>query len=407
MGEARTDFNDLATVVGEDAVREAVAKAALVETDPQGAPVGALCMPDEYPPVQPAQATDSSHWACPVLFESGPSLPDIAMGEILPGKVGEYVKATAAELQVPEAMPGLLAMTVLATALQRRYGVRPRLDGAYYEPLSWWSWIFMTSANRKSETKARITRPLAIWEAMADRKLRPAIERMADAAVVAEKKIARLRNLLAECDKPEEGACLSKELDELRRVEPVTLARPKLFTADATPEQVENLLQAHGGKMAIISDEGGTFATWAGLYSGGESRLDAALQGHAGGDVRVDRASRVVSVTRAALSMGLTAQPELLHEMQESARRKFRYCGLIARAAVAFPPSQVGRRNVRLHVITDPSLRNAYEKIIDGLLETPEDMLERAANPPETDDPILLTMDDAALEVWLQFSGTA
>lgn len=360
-----------------------------------------MSAPPRFKPAPAAEA--AAEWAPPVLFDAGPNLPDIPMGDILPGVVGAYARATAAELQVPEAMPGLLILTVIATGIQRQRGIRPRIAGAYYEPVSWWSWIFMPSANRKSETKARVVRPLNRWEAMADRKLRPAIERMADNAVVAEKKIARLRNLLAECDHPDETARLSRELDDLRKVEPVKLARPKLSTADATPEQTENLLQEHGGKMAIISDEGGTFATWAGLYSGGESRLDAALQGHTGGDVRVDRASRVVCVTRAALSMGLTAQPELLHEMPENARRKFRYSGLIARAAVAFPPSQVGRRNVRLHAATDPTLREAYDQTILGLLETPEEILERAANPPETDEPILFTLDAEALEAWLQF----
>lgn len=360
-----------------------------------------MTLTDRFVKQQPAQA--AVVWSPPVLFDSGPNLPDIPMGDILPGTMGEYVRAVAGELQVPEAMPGLLALAVLATAVQRRYGIRPRIEGAYYEPLSWWSWVFMTSANRKSEVVNRIVRPLRFYETQMNRKLRRAIDKAADEADRRARRIARLRILLGECDVPAEIERLVKELDDLRAVEPVALALYVAFVGDTTPEKCEDRIQEQRGKIAVISDEGGLFAILAGLYANGEARVDVFLQGHAGGSVRVDRSSRVVFVDRAALSMGMVVQPEILQELPEAARRKFRYSGLIARAAPAFPPSQVGRRNVRLHVHTDPALREAYDQTILGLLETAEEILERAVNPPEIDEPTLFTLDADALECWLQF----
>ena len=352
----------------------------------------------------PATKEEAPDWPNPVTFEGGPSLPDIALGEILGGSVGEYVKSVAAELQVPEALPGLLALTVISTAVQREWEIAPRANNQYAEPLSWWSCVLMPSGSRKSEAHKRISRPLQIAESIADRKLRPAIERLGDEAVIQEKRIARLRNLIAEADTPEQSSGLIKELDDLRSNEVAHLSRPRYYVGDVTPEQAENLLQDQGGRLAIITDEGGIFSVMAGIYSGGESRLDVFLSGHAGQTLRVDRASRCVTVDRAALALGLTVQPDLLEHIPDAARRRFRFSGLLARFAWAIPPSKVGRRNVRLHAVADPELRDAYHGQILSLVVPPETILERVSNPDAM--PIeaqRLTLDVDALEIWLQY----
>ncbi|MCP5231513.1 MAG: DUF3987 domain-containing protein [Zoogloeaceae bacterium] len=351
----------------------------------------------------PEAVEEAADWQKPVPFDGGPNLPDIAMGDILGGAVGAYVKAVSAELQVPESLPGLLALTVISAAIQRTYEIRPRPVGSYSEPLSFWACVLMVSGQRKSEAHKRMNKPLQLAESIADRKLRAAIDRIGDEVVIREKRVARLRNLIAEADTSEQSASLARELDELRNNEPAHLARPRYFVGDVTPEQAENLLQDQGGRLAIIADEGGIFSVMAGIYSGGESRLDVFLSGHAGQTLRVDRASRSVTVERAALALGLTVQPDLLEHMPDAARRRFRFSGLLARFAWAIPPSTVGRRNVRLHVQPDLALREAYHDRILSLVESPEAILERVANPPESDEPKMLTLDAESLEVWLQY----
>jgi hypothetical protein len=47
-----------------------------------------------------------------------------------------------------------------------------------------------------------------------------------------------------------------------------------------------------GGRMAIISAEGGLFDILAGRYSNGVPALDVWLKGHAGDPLRIDRKGR-------------------------------------------------------------------------------------------------------------------
>lgn len=348
-----------------------------------------------------AAPPDSSTWAEPILFGCGPDLPDIP-ATIAPDPLGAYAAALAHELQVPQAMPLILGIAVYATALQRRFAVRPTVESSYTEPTSFFGFVLMPSANRKSEVKSRLIAPLQTYERMADRRLRQAIGRIDDEAMRAEKRIARLRELLANCDDDRQASTYCRELDELREKEPVRLAVPKLFIGDGTAEKCESLLVEQRGRLAIFTDEGGAVATMVGAY-GIEARLDYALVGHAGGNLRVERLSRQVSVDRAAVTMGIAVQPEVLTEMAEAARRKLRYSGFFARCAVVVPPSTVGRRDVRRIAPAPGTLRDAYREGVLGLLETPEEIIEAAVNPPEHDDPTMLTLSAPALERWFQY----
>ena len=65
------------------------------------------------------QAEVAATWPDPIPFGTGPSLADIP-ADLLPAPAGHYCAAIAAELQVPEALPTLIALGVLATARQRR-----------------------------------------------------------------------------------------------------------------------------------------------------------------------------------------------------------------------------------------------------------------------------------------------
>ncbi|MFA7605302.1 MAG: YfjI family protein [Rhodocyclaceae bacterium] len=353
--------------------------------------------------VEEAAATlpDPATWADPVLFGAGPDLPDIPAA-IAPDPLGAYAAGLAHELQVPEALPLILGIAAAATAIQRRFAVRPAPESSYSESCSFFGFCLLPSGSRKSETKSRITAPLQTYERMADRKLRQAIGRMEDEAIRTEKRIARLRDLLANCDDDRQAATYCRELDELREKEPARLARPKLFIGDGTAEKCESLLAEQRGRMAIFSDEGGAVATLVGAY-GTEARIDYALVGHAGGTLRVERLSRQVTVDRAALTMGIAVQPEVLTEMNEQARRRLRYSGFFARCAVVMPPNTVGRRDVRRIAPVPAALRDAYHDRILGLLETPEEIIEEAVNPPEHDEPVMLTLTSDAREVWFRY----
>lgn len=113
---------------------------------------------------------------------------------------------------------------------------------------------------------------------------------------------------------------------------------------DATPEALIGLMAANGGRMAIISDEGGIFDTLAGRYSGAPN-LEPYLKGHAGQPMSNDRQTREgASVDKPALTVCVMAQPTVLRKFGGNADLAGR--GLPARFLFALPRSLAGYRLV-------------------------------------------------------------
>jgi hypothetical protein len=114
---------------------------------------------------------------------------------------------------------------------------------------------------------------------------------------------------------------------------------------DITPEAAASLLAEQGGRLAIISAEGGIFDIIAGRYSGNVPNMDLWLKGHSGDPLKVDRKGRAPEyVRRPALTLGLMIQPEVLSAI--AANRQFRGRGFLARILYAWPESKVGRRQI-------------------------------------------------------------
>ena len=95
---------------------------------------------------------------------------------------------------------------------------------------------------------------------------------------------------------------------------------PRLVADDITVEAAASLLAEQGGRLAVLSPEGGIFATLAGRYSG-TPNLEVFLKGHSGDLLRVDRKGRPPEhVTAPALTLGLAVQPEMLTDHRRHAR---------------------------------------------------------------------------------------
>jgi hypothetical protein len=119
-------------------------------------------------------------------------------------------------------------------------------------------------------------------------------------------------------------------------------AEPQLIADDVTPEETASLLAAQGGRIAVLSAEGGIFATLAGRYSGAPN-LEVFLKGHAGDMLRVNRKSRDREfIDHPALTLGLAVQPEVLRDL--AGMPGMRGKGLLARILFAVPENTVGRR---------------------------------------------------------------
>ena len=370
LAENLTDFNDLAVSAGLDAVHEQIE---------QAVPVG-------EPPTPPAAPA----WPVPLL---GGVAPPELQADALPGWLGEFVGALCASTQTPATMAVGVTLSVLATCVQRRYVVE--VYAGYTEPASLWSLTVAPSGSRKSAVLAALAAPLEAWEKRAGDRMRREIAANNARIVVAEAAIKRLQGQAGKSDDPHERESLRKQIEDEMANTPERLFAPRAFVNDATVERLQMVLVEQGGKGSVLTDEAGLFTSLSSNYGGaGGPALDVLLSGHSGGDVRVERASRQAYVARAAVTLGLMLQPDLLNEAAGSNR--FKASGLLARFLYFVPGPFVGGRNVRRFTPVPSDVRDRYARCIDELLPNPMD----GPHLP----PTVVSLDEQALELWFDFA---
>lgn len=383
----KSDFNDLANEAGAEAVRKSVEAAQPAE--PARAPVHASA--------QPSAADDGKRWDEPLPFNQieTPELPP----ELLPGVFGEYADALSEALQTPPTMAVLFTLAVLSLALQRKFKVSPFGDD-YAEPVCIWAVILADSGERKSALIQRLLKPVLLKEAKLSDQMRPEITERDTLRKISQRRAEKLQADAAKEDSAVRRGEIVREITELAEQTPEELRPPRFFTGDVTPERLQSMLVEHDGRMAVMSDEGGIFAVLAGLYSGGESVVDVALQAYSGSPVRVDRGSRTAVIDRPALTFGLGMQPGLLQDMAPAAKRKFRSSGTFARFFFGLPGSRIGKRDMGRRVTIAADLEGRYRGEVLRLLE----LEPRADVADGEDDEHTLLLSDAARDLWVTFA---
>jgi hypothetical protein len=151
------------------------------------------------------------------------------------------------------------------------------------------------AGSRKSAVFAATTAPLLDAERTLVEQAKPRIVEAKLARRVAERDAERKADTATDTSDPQaradalaEAAGAALDADAIR-----IAALPRLVADDITPEAAASLLAEQGGRLAVLSAEGGIFATMAGRYSCGVPSLEVFLKGHAGDLLRVDCAVRV------------------------------------------------------------------------------------------------------------------
>jgi hypothetical protein len=225
----------------------------------------------------------------------------------------------------------------------------------------------MEPGSRKSAVHRDITDPIAVYERVLVEQAQPdiaeqaSIRRIAEASLAkAEKAAASAKDRVERLALEEEARQLSTALDRLDL--PVA---PRIFTADVTPEKLASMLHENGGRMAVLSAEGGIFDIMAGRYSSGVPNIDVYLCGHAGDRIRVDRRGRPPEfVDRPALTMGLAVQPYVLAKAAHVT--DFAGRGLLARFLYSIPSGTVGYRRTDAPPVPE-ALRALYDTTMRAL----------------------------------------
>lgn len=318
-------------------------------------------------------------WAQPLPLSSGPAvLPEIPPNA-LPLWCERHVQSVTQAVQVPRSLPVMLALSTMAGALQKAAEVRMK-DG-YTEPLILWTCSVLPSGERKSPTFAAMTAAITAHErAERDRLAEHHSQAVAEREVL-EGQFERAKKVAA---KSSDMAPMHEARKALEAHEVPTL--PRLWVNDVTPESLAKEMQAQGGRMLMMSPEGGIFTYMSGRYTQAVS-LDLYKKGWTGQeafrDTRMGRENN--DIADPALSVGVCTQPEVLRRLQRA--QKFRGEGVLARFLWCYPKSLVGYRDGPFTAPErDGKVAAEYERNIRRLLQLP-----RLEEPPQ-----MRVTDDAA-----------
>ena len=287
-------------------------------------------------------ASSSGGWAPLIPLGAGRHLP-VFPAHQFPTWVAEQVTAVAEFTQTPPDLAASIALACLSTAAGGRAEIEVR--GSWREPTNLYTVVVLPPGSRKSAVFAAMIAPIMLAEKALIERAAPAIIEAEISAKVAQKAAEKTALAAANADMSGRDTLIAEATAAAMNAEAITVpAKPRLVADDVTSEKAASMLAEQGGRLAILSPEGGIFSTIAGRYSG-TPNLEVFLKGHAGDLMRVDRGSRDSEhVDKPALTMGLAVQPEILRDI--AGMPGFRGLGLLARILFALPENTVGRRRV-------------------------------------------------------------
>ncbi|MGO9154341.1 YfjI family protein, partial [Mycobacterium sp.] len=285
--------------------------------------------------------------------------------DMLPGPIAEMVHAVAEATQTDPAMPATSVLSALAACTGGHAEIEIR--GGWREPLNLYTATIAAPGERKSAVQLAMVRPLLDAEQLlADTGVATRLE-SETRKQVAEKAAEKLKHEAAKAASTDNwDTAMAEAIGAAQIAASIEVpAVPRLVADDITPEAAASVLAEQGGRLAIITAEGGIFDIIAGRYSNNIPNMDVWLKGHSGDPMKVDRKGRPPEyIRRPALTLGLMLQPAVLNAI--AANRQFRGRGLLARILYAYPVSKVGYRAIA-PASPDQTTIEGYEAVMKGL----------------------------------------
>lgn len=325
---------------------------------------------------------DSAAWELPVPlghFEL-PVFPVEAFPQQL-CVLCEFCEAVAESFQVPVDLPAMLVLSVGGASLAKQIVVHVR--GDHWEPVNLYTAVALPPANRKSGVFRVVAEPLVYFERQEVDRLAPMIQQNRNQRTILEESLKHAQKQAAKTTKSEDRKAHKERaaeiVEELSKLD--VLTSPQYIGDDATPEAVALLLSDNAGRFALLSAEPDLFDLMGGRYSNtGTPNLGVFLKGHAGDDLRINRANRDSTpryVHKPALSIGIAVQPEVLRGL--TLKKGFRGRGLLGRFLYSMPKSLLGRRKINPSPV-DSKIAAAYNKMILDALKL-ESNVDADGNP--------------------------
>ncbi|MBC8555585.1 MAG: DUF3987 domain-containing protein, partial [Candidatus Brocadiales bacterium] len=332
-----------------------------------------------------------SHWGEVENFKND-DLPEIP-AELLPGNYGKFAKALATATEVPEGLAVFGVLGVVSAAVSHRFCVSPKEN--WEEPINVYLLAALPPGNNKSTVLKACSKPLVTWENEQAEKLGPEIKRAESERKTMEKIIDRKRS---KASNGKDLDLMKNEIHEISEMEakledPPVL--PQIFLTDATPESLVAAVEKQGGKLAVISDEGGIMEVVSGLYSGGKANINIILNGTDGGYVRVERKDRSFDLCP-YLTFCLFAQPVVISGM--GCKKAFAGNGMLERFLYLLPQSKLGYRTHDTEPVSK-DLQDRYNQQVIELLNEFRMVAE------DEDERIVLKLDEQSHKKWREFQN--
>ncbi|KIL72342.1 YfjI family protein [Bacillus badius] len=299
-------------------------------------------------------------WQEPIQFDDY-MLPPFPV-DVFPKWLRNYVEGVAESTQTPIDAPGMAAISVLSTALTKRFYVR--LTGEWSESLNTYTILALPPGNRKSSVFKALLEPIMHYEKDERERLAKEVSEQKAKLKAKQKRLEHLEKEYAKDGNPttlNEIYALTNEIEGQ-----IILSLPRFITEDVTPEKLADLMAENNEKMALLSAEGGgIFSIMAGRYSSdGKANLEIFLKGFSGDYCAVDRIGRAtIILIEPALTICLFLQPHVVQSVPVS----FLERGLMPRFLFSFPRSLVGYRKITPRVI-NAEVKNQYLLNVKKLL---------------------------------------
>lgn len=337
------------------------------KTEPRTVPPPSNDTEETEPNAAPANDAEPStyKWPAIVPIDDAGQLPPFPV-EALPVALRKWVKATSVATQTPPELAACLGLAAIGAAVAKRYDVQVR--PGYRECLATWWTIILPPAERKSAVYKAAMQAFRDYEREQAEKMSAQISAAVTRRTVLEKRYAKAMETAAKKDEAE----LLQEAEQIgvQLAEMAIPVVPRLTCADVTSEKLVQLMHDHGGRMALMSPEGGCFDTMSGRYSNGTPNIDIFLQGHMGEPYQVDRIGRPpLRIERSVLTMALCVQPGVIESLAKMPG--FRDRGLLGRLCYVMPTSWIGSRDVAPPPVPE-DIAAGYNGLIGKLLALPE-----------------------------------
>jgi replicative DNA helicase len=316
------------------------------------------------PALEAVEPVEGGGWPLPVSLE-----PAITHGvpfpvEALPPWIARQVLAVADSFQVPVDLPAMFALGVLSTVVMGH--VKVRVTGTdWTEHANLYLTAALPPGAGKTPAFKAMARCVTDLEAELISEAQQTIREATIKRAVLEKQAKTAFDAAAmKSGSMDQAIQAQAEFEALEIPCP-----PRLLADDATPESLAVVMAEHGGRMALLSDEGDIFDIMAGQYSGAgkSTNLSPYLKGHSAGSIKQDRIGRArVSIPEALLTVCVATQPRVLAKLGENPELAGR--GLSSRFMYCVPASNVGFRD-RYAVLNerDSDAQLAYDDAVKDL----------------------------------------